>query len=123
MPDGGTTQHDVLRDSSVEPVVPQQTMALSFSPAVAGAVPKISVVLDVDSTSLPKLELAALKVGFLNKLKAKSDETFDRMKIVVELSSTDHIKAEVVLKPGSGAGIADVHAISAVLDACVGEAG
>ena len=35
MPDGGTTQHDVLRDSLVEPVVPQQTMAPSFSPAVA----------------------------------------------------------------------------------------
>ena len=86
MPDGGTAQYDVLRDSSVEPVVPLQTMAPSFSPAVAGAVPKISVVFDVDSTSLPKLELAALTVGFLNKLQVESDETFDRTKIVVELS-------------------------------------
>ena len=105
-PDGGTAQYDVLRDPSFEPVVPLQTMAPSFSPAVAGAVPKISVVLDVDSTSLPKLELAALTVGFLNKLQAESDETFDRTNIVVELSSTDPIKAEVVLKPGSGVGTA-----------------
>ena len=113
MPDGGTTQYDDIRDSSVEPVVPQQTMAPSFSPAVAGAVPKISVVLDVDSTSLPKLELAALTVGFLNKLQAESDETFDRTEIVVELSSTDLVMAEVVFKPGSGVGVAAVHVIAA----------
>ena len=77
MPDGGTTQYDILGDyPSVEPVVPQQTMAPSFSLAVAGAVPKISVVLDGDSTSLTESELAALTVGFLNKLQAESDETF-----------------------------------------------
>ena len=85
--------------------------------------PKISVVLDGDSTSLPKPELAELKVGFLNKLQAESDETLHRTKIVVELSSADPIQAEAVFKLGSSIGIADVHAIGAVLDARSREAG
>ena len=43
-------------------------------------------------------------VADVNQLQAESDETFDRTKIVVELSSTNPNKAEAVFKPGSGVG-------------------
>ena len=91
-------------------------MAPSFSPAVADAVPKISVVLDGDSTSLTESEPAARKVGFINKLQAESDETFDRKKIVVELSPADPTKAAAFFKPGSGVGVADVIELQAESD-------
>ena len=58
----------------------------------------------------------------LDKLQAESDETFDRTKIVVKLSSAEPFKAEAFFTAGSGVGIADAHAIAAVLDACIGQA-
>ena len=94
---------------------PSPSPAPSFSPAVAGAVPRITALLEGNSASLTGLELAALKAGFLNKLQAASG-AFDTDSIVVEMSSAEPaFVAEVFFMPGSGVGIAEAHAIVAAI--------
>ena len=93
-------------------------LALIFTPTIAGAVPKITLVLSGSSQTLTPPELAALKDGFVDKLQAESDEPFvARSNIVVELSSGSPIKASAFFKPGSGVGIADAHAIVTAIEA------
>ena len=88
----------------------------SFSPAVAGAVPTITVFLKGNSALLTDPELAALKVGFLDKLDAESAGTFDRSNIVAELSSDDSVfQADAFFKLGSGVDIAEAHAIASAI--------
>ena len=125
-PDGGGTQYEIIY-ALANQRVPQHTLAPtlaptaspspapSFSPAVEGAVPSITVLFRGNAAMLAAPELAALKVGFLNKLQAASDETFNRSKIVVVLSSSDPFQAEALFRPGSAVGIAQAHAIAAAI--------
>ena len=91
--------------------------------APANAVPKISMLLQA-SISMTKLELAALKDGFLDKLedglRDSSDGPFDRSNIDVGMSAgvstgDAFVQATALFKAGSGVDVIDVQAIAAAI--------
>jgi len=91
--------------------------------APANSVPKITMMLQA-STSLTKLELAALKDGFLDKLedglRDSSNGPFDRSNIAVGMSAgvstgDSFVQATAFFKPGSGVDIGDAYAIAAAI--------
>ena len=94
---------------------PRPSAAPSFSPAVAGAVPSITVTFESTQT-LPDQELAALEAAFLVKLQnASAVPSFDTAKMVVELSSVNPLTLAAFFRPVSGVDIAEAHAIAAAI--------